>query len=66
MSRIEWEKLIFHVPCGMLGSYKMTRALCKVGRAGIAISFLDVFPEFGKSAIKELHTDFDHCELAPT
>jgi hypothetical protein len=26
---------------------------------------LDILPEFGKSAINEMHTDFDHCELAP-
>lgn len=58
--------MIFHVPRGMFGSYQMTRAFCKVGHAGIAIAFLDILPEFGKSAINEMHTDFDHRELAPT
>lgn len=36
--------------------YEMARALCEAGLAGIAI--LDILPEFGESAIKELHADF--------
>lgn len=36
--------------------YEMARALCEGGLAGIAI--LDILPEFGESAIKELHADF--------
>ncbi|PLW26962.1 hypothetical protein PCASD_23614 [Puccinia coronata f. sp. avenae] len=43
--------------------YQMTRAFCKVGHAGIAIAFLDILPEFGKSAINKMHTDFDHHNL---